>query len=47
MAHWLPVIIGVAVAIGLSLSVLFYLRTKKADAKGELGDFIDHGSQGG
>jgi len=47
MAHWLPVIIGVAVAIGLSLSGLFYLRSKKPDAKSGLGDFIDHGSQGG
>jgi hypothetical protein len=47
MVHWLPVVIGVVVAIGLALGGLFYARSKKTDAKGELGDFIDHGSQGG
>jgi hypothetical protein len=35
MAHWLPVIIGVAVAIALSLSVAFYTRSRKPDANGE------------
>jgi hypothetical protein len=32
MAHWLPVIIGVVVAIAFSLSVTFYARSKKPDA---------------
>ncbi len=32
MAHWLPVIIGVVVAIALALSVAFYARSKKPDA---------------
>jgi hypothetical protein len=32
MARWLPVIIGVVVAIGLSLSAAFYARSKKPDA---------------
>jgi hypothetical protein len=29
MAHWLPVIIGVVVAIALSLSAAFYARSTK------------------
>jgi hypothetical protein len=32
MAHWLPVIIGVVVAIALSLSVAFYERSKKPNS---------------
>ena len=32
MARWLPVIIGVVVAIVLALSAAFYARSKKPDA---------------
>ena len=32
MAHWLPMIIGMVVAIALSLSGAFYARSKKPGA---------------
>ena len=47
MAHWLPVAIGVVVAIVLILSGVFYVRAKKRAAKGNLGDYVDHGAQAG
>jgi hypothetical protein len=38
MAHWLPVIIGIAVAIVLAFAVAFGAFSKKPNAKGPKGE---------